>query len=115
MVGFADEPPCPGQGKRTNRSYAWLMAKRGYRQSTVGAVERNQSPKTFGRSLMGKEYHGGHRLTILFRVSDPEQLEAIHHWRAAFQGAAEIEPLDEDRVWALHISPAAALDSWEAA
>ncbi len=62
-----------------------------------------------------KEYHREGRLTILFRVEDPEQLEAIHHWRAAFQGAAEIESVDEDRVWALHIAPAAALDSWEAA
>ena len=61
------------------------------------------------------EYHGGQKLTILFRVSDPEQLEAVHYWRAAFQGAAEIEPVDEDRVWALHISPALARGRWEAA
>lgn len=64
---------------------------------------------------MDQEYHGGQKLTILFRVADPEQLEAIHHWRAAFQGAAEIEPVHEDQVWALHIPSAAALDSWEAA
>lgn len=91
------------------------MAKNDYRQSTVGAVKEKSDPRTHERCLMDQEYHGGQKLTILFRVSDPEQLEAIHYWRTAFQSAAEIEPVDEDQVWALHISPASALDSWEAA
>lgn len=91
------------------------MAKAVYRQPTAPTVEEKSDPITHERYLMHEDYHGGRRLTILFRVSDPEQLEAIHHWRAAFQGAAEIESVDEDLVWALHISPAAALGSWEAA
>lgn len=91
------------------------MHKAIYRQSTVGAVEEESDPRTHERCLMHSQYHKGDQLTILFRVSDPEQLEAIHHWRTAFQGAAEIEPIDEDQVWALHISPASVLDSWEAA
>lgn len=48
---------------------------------------------------------GKQNLTLIFDVSIPEQLEAIHYWRAAFAEAAEIEPVVEDKIWALHISP----------
>jgi hypothetical protein len=36
-------------------------------------------------------------IAILFDVSDPDEAEALHHARAVWQGASDIEALDEDR------------------
>lgn len=43
-------------------------------------------------------------LVLLFRVDVVEQAEALHNYRAAFAGAADIEALDET-TYALHIRP----------
>lgn len=44
------------------------------------------------------------RLTLLFRVDEPEQVEALHSFRASFAGATDVEALDES-TFALHIKP----------
>jgi hypothetical protein len=48
-------------------------------------------------------YHGGEPLTLLFRLDDLDQVEALHTFRAAF-GATEIEAIDENDC-VLHIWP----------
>jgi hypothetical protein len=44
------------------------------------------------------------RLVLLFDVRDPEQLEALHYWRAAFAAATDLEAVDEN-IFVLHIRP----------
>lgn len=46
------------------------------------------------------------RLTLLFDTRNPEEVEALHYWRAAFGPVTDIEAVNED-VFALHISPGA--------
>jgi hypothetical protein len=48
--------------------------------------------------------HPESRLTLLFDTRNPEEVESLHHWRAAFGPVTEIEALNED-VFALHIRP----------
>ena len=43
-------------------------------------------------------------LTLVFRVDQPEEAEALHTFRAAFAGATDLEALDE-RTFVLHIRP----------
>lgn len=43
-------------------------------------------------------------LVLLFDTRDPEQVEAIHYWRAAFGAATDLEAVTED-LYALHIRP----------
>ena len=49
-------------------------------------------------------YHRPPFLTIVFDTEHPEQAEALHHWRAAFGPASDIEAVHGD-VFALHIFP----------
>jgi hypothetical protein len=49
-------------------------------------------------------YYGGEPLTLLFRLDDPDQVEALHTFRAAFGEATEIEAVNENGC-ALHIWP----------
>jgi hypothetical protein len=51
-----------------------------------------------------EEYHAKRCLTLLFRVDEPEQAEALHRYRAAFGKQTDIEPVNES-VYALHIWP----------
>jgi hypothetical protein len=44
------------------------------------------------------------QLTLLFRVDEPEQAEALHTFRASFGAATDIEALDEN-TFVLHIRP----------
>jgi hypothetical protein len=44
-------------------------------------------------------------LTLLFRVDRDDEAEALHYWRAAFQGATEIEEALSPALFALHIYP----------
>lgn len=46
------------------------------------------------------------RLTLLFSTGNPEEVEALHFWRAAFGPVTEIEAVSAD-VFALHIRPGA--------
>ena len=50
------------------------------------------------------EYHAERCLTLLFRVDEPEQAEALHGFRAAFGKQTDIEPVNET-LYALHIWP----------
>ncbi len=51
-----------------------------------------------------QSYHQPTHLSIVFDVRHAEQAEALHHWRAAFGPASDIEAVSED-VFALHIWP----------
>ena len=51
-----------------------------------------------------QSYHGGEPLTLLFRVDEPEQAEALQDFRAAFGKQTDIEPVNEI-IFALHIWP----------
>ena len=51
-----------------------------------------------------EEYHAGRCLTLLFRVDEQEQADALHGFRAAFGKQTEIEPVNEN-LYALHIWP----------
>ena len=53
---------------------------------------------------LGEEYHAKWCLTLLFRVDEPEQAEALHRYRAAFEKQTDIEPVNES-VYTLHIRP----------
>lgn len=44
------------------------------------------------------------QLTLLFDKRKPEEVEAMHHWRASFGPVTEIEAVNKD-VFALHIRP----------
>jgi hypothetical protein len=48
--------------------------------------------------------HPESRLTLSFGTRNPEEVEGLHHWRAAFGPVTEIEAVNED-VFALHIRP----------
>lgn len=48
--------------------------------------------------------HDEPRLTLPFKVDKPEQVEALHTFRAAFGGATDLEALDEN-TFVLHIRP----------
>jgi hypothetical protein len=50
------------------------------------------------------EYHAERCLTLLFRVDEPEQAEALHDFRAAFGTQTDLEPVNE-KLFALHIRP----------
>jgi len=41
---------------------------------------------------------------LLFNLKNPEEVEALHYWRAAFGPVTDVEPVNED-VLALHIRP----------
>lgn len=43
-------------------------------------------------------------LVLLFDVRNPEQIEVLHYWRAAFAAATDLEAVDEN-IFALHIRP----------
>jgi hypothetical protein len=51
-------------------------------------------------------YYGGEPLTLLFRLDDPDQVEALHTFRAAFGAATEIEAVNENGcvlyIWPAH-------------
>ena len=51
-----------------------------------------------------EEYHVERCLTLLFRVDEPEQAEALHGFRAAFGRQTDLEPVNE-KLFALHIRP----------
>jgi hypothetical protein len=51
-----------------------------------------------------EEYHAERCLTLLFRVDQTEQAQALHNFRAAFGKQTDIEPVNES-VYALHIWP----------
>jgi hypothetical protein len=51
-----------------------------------------------------EEYHVERCLTLLFRVDEPVQAEALHGFRAAFGKQTDIEPVNET-LYALHIWP----------
>lgn len=44
------------------------------------------------------------RLTLLFRVDEPEQVEILHTFRGAFGAATDMKALDEN-IFVLHIRP----------
>ena len=51
-----------------------------------------------------QSYHSGGPITLLFRVDEAEQAEALHNFRAAFGKQTDIEAVNEC-VFALHIWP----------
>jgi hypothetical protein len=51
-----------------------------------------------------RSYHGGVPLTLLFRVDEQEQVEALRSFRAAFGQQTDLEPVNE-KLFALHIRP----------
>ena len=51
-----------------------------------------------------EEYHATRCLTLLFRVDEPEQAEALHSFRAAFGKQTDVEAVNE-RLFVLHIWP----------
>ena len=53
---------------------------------------------------LNEEYHAERCLTLLFRVDEPKQAEALHGFRTAFGEQTEIEPVNET-LYALHIWP----------
>ena len=55
-------------------------------------------------AALKEEYHAERCLTLLFRVNQPEQAEALHRYRAAFGKRTDIEPVNES-IYALHIWP----------
>jgi hypothetical protein len=51
-----------------------------------------------------ESYHGCVPLTLLFRVDEQEQVEALRGFRAAFGKQTDIEAVNET-IYALHIWP----------
>lgn len=51
-----------------------------------------------------QSYHQRACLSIVFDVRHAEQAEALHHWRAVFGPASDIEAISED-LFVLHIFP----------
>ncbi len=51
-----------------------------------------------------EEYHAERCLTLLARVDEPDQAEALHGFRAAFGKQSDIEAVNET-IYALHIWP----------
>jgi hypothetical protein len=51
-----------------------------------------------------EEYHSEGYLTLLFRVDEQEQVEALRGFRAAFGKQTDIEAVNET-LYALHIWP----------
>ena len=56
-----------------------------------------------------EEYHAERCLTLLFRVDEPDQAEALHGFRAAFGKQTDLEPVNE-KLFALHIRPGCPCD-----
>ena len=51
-----------------------------------------------------EEYHSEGCLTLLFRLDEPEQAEALRGFRSAFGKQTDIEAVNEN-LYALHIWP----------